>query len=1031
MPFDEQEAKRQLKFARQRSTKARNKLRTVQKESRGIVQHITDTVFSSGRVRGKCRVLKRIRRRDHRVALGRKRFKAMQVSILSGVGANKNNGRGRYISAESGIGIASSPFTNSAGMAGVARALLISKDTCRRQVVQFSRMLMLWQRQVLKHLSRAIRERGPDTKILYGLSAIMFDETLQHLRLPVAKVLRTNVGMPAIADIADADAGESPLARSMSTSVKTPMQICVARQNFQWAVAGADGNPQVFTFEPYIPPFCMTSNSSKNLWKYLRGHEWMLDILQLKDAILTAAAKDSGLTMDLFLNDNASGNDKLFAAGERIDPASWCRFQLLCQNHQNHICLMSIFACQLTLTFFGTLYGLATFCRMGVHMMMFCISVGGFLEQPDVVVVRPGVPFDEDISFRDQIISYLLTSCGHPPESKARRDYETSLQTLFSDWNSCFHLKGKLVHTCSGRTCCSNGLPGLRKRLAASLRNTMLRGSPPTPQAGKWLQLGLFVDWCMLAFVCNLFGHLMVFKSEMFSSKSDPSKEYLEGFGIDVEYYEVRGQRYKQVSRNLADDEWRVKVMIIAIVIEPVRFLTHHYLNCSFEDISASKRGYAPAVSLINPAASLIIAVLQYLSLLIRHPSSAPRLRIIYCQRGCRSFEAWLQSWPGDVDVLRCSAMVLLAQIWRRQWFYLSKELEVLTVSDRRLNDEHRNTICTSMCSRRSCCLRPGPTRHYVGVAQMHAKQAFAAQEGKGVDVVRDNEVPIEMAIHFLRRFWWSLHCMSWFLRLSTALIERLHTMNRCLALHGCTDPASFSAMSVNALFSARFREAKMAKAKAQPQPKQQAARVPRRALSPFECFRKRCLADDRAHGVTSLNPANGAKAADFRNRWRDTSDAERTFCEALSLRSKAEVDRNRIQGPAAPAPLTDDSSTPSSIVSATPLPLVPATIPVEQICYRDDVSQAIALPMDGAEVVKSTAETEYGVAPQLVKNYRQGIGVFNGQGKRTQEQDMQHWSVVCSTCGGEAPPYPEVVSHPTCCGEGLCDNDADIARVR
>ena len=205
-----------------------------------------------------------------------------------------------------------------------------------------------------------------------------------------------------------------------------------------------------------------------------------------------------------WLQDNASSNDRLFAAGDSIDPSTWGRHAFLCLNHQVQLALLSLFAGVYTLKFFGTLHSLATFCRMGVHMLVMAMSVLMFLQQPGRVVISRGHPTDADLEFVDQLIDYMLVHSGKKPESRARLDYEARLRRLFKDWNAGFHLRGASCHKCSGRDCCpDDDGAALRRRLAYSLQETMLSGAPTTPQTGRWTQLGLCCDWVTFSLTCS------------------------------------------------------------------------------------------------------------------------------------------------------------------------------------------------------------------------------------------------------------------------------------------------------------------------------------------------------------------------------------------------------------------------------------------------------------------------------------------------------------------------------------------------
>ena len=147
---------------------------------------------------------------------------------------------------------------------------------------------------------------------------------------------------------------------------------------------------------------------------------------------------------------------------------------------------------------------------------------------------------------------------------------------------------------------------------------------------------------------------------------------------------------FKKVDANLGDPEWRVRVVILALVVEPLRFLCSHFMKCSFADIAKPCNTFSPAMNLINPSASLVIAALQYWSDLLAFPANHPRLLLAATQRRCSSFEEWRGRHPADMDILRKAILVVSAQVWRRVYVRSKEQLGVFRLADMRLGEDAR-----------------------------------------------------------------------------------------------------------------------------------------------------------------------------------------------------------------------------------------------------------------------------------------------------------------------------------------------------
>ena len=115
---------------------------------------------------------------------------------------------------------------------------------------------------------------------------------------------------------------------------------CVLVAHFQWAQRG---EAKVRAMEIVVPPVAVASSSAKSLWSALREHPLTQPTMRFKTALLdVAVATPGGLGFDIDQTDNASGNELYFAAACAKDNPSWVKDRVLCLNHQNHHCVMTV-----------------------------------------------------------------------------------------------------------------------------------------------------------------------------------------------------------------------------------------------------------------------------------------------------------------------------------------------------------------------------------------------------------------------------------------------------------------------------------------------------------------------------------------------------------------------------------------------------------------------------------------------------------------------------------------------------------------
>ena len=173
----------------------------------------------------------------------------------------------------------------------------------------------------------------------------------------------------------------------------------------------------------------------------------------------------------------------------------------------------------------------------------------------------------------------------------------------------------------------------------------------------------------------------------------------------DISWGEVNGkrvQRLKNTFRGCA-----VGVIVLALISEPIRFLTEQFLRSASE---VRNRQSPATFEYINPLRSPIVAALQYLTSLLSGDS--PRLVLLYARHGLGSFAEWMESCPDEALCLKHGAITVIAWISERHHRLFSEPpLLDLSLGDTRLSKAAKEDHIARICTRASCCTPWGYAR--------------------------------------------------------------------------------------------------------------------------------------------------------------------------------------------------------------------------------------------------------------------------------------------------------------------------------
>ena len=164
---------------------------------------------------------------------------------------------------------------------------------------------------------------------------------------------------------------------------------------FEWWIKGEE---RARAMSLILPPFNIPSSSARALWG--RWHSKpMGQMNNFHRALLRTAQNSGGLAVHFHNCDDASSNDLFFAAEHSSEPDAWIRDRGYCGNHNTQHTVQWLVTTVFTMTFISTLFRTTTFLAMGTHIYRFVLHVPAFVQQPDRVVFKTGIPSPEETTY--------------------------------------------------------------------------------------------------------------------------------------------------------------------------------------------------------------------------------------------------------------------------------------------------------------------------------------------------------------------------------------------------------------------------------------------------------------------------------------------------------------------------------------------------------------------------------------------------------------------------------------------------------
>ena len=220
-------------------------------------------------------------------------------------------------------------------------------------------------------------------------------------------------------------------------------------------------------------------------------------------------------------------------------------------------------------------------------------------------------------------------------------------------------------HRSSPASCQGFSEEVLAEKLANVIRKLHFCRKPGEPILAKWTKVGPALDWYLLAVLTN-----DLLSQAVKVAFADISTKEAEASGIideDAKFSEagswpvVRGVRLIRF-RRITDD--RPPLIILCICLEPIRYLTEHFIQCASE----MRNKMTPGVfKFVNPRRSPVNVALNYIQDVLQGIDGASsRLVLMYRGRGFQSFEDWSRACPEEALMLRHGLMVVYSWIHER-----------------------------------------------------------------------------------------------------------------------------------------------------------------------------------------------------------------------------------------------------------------------------------------------------------------------------------------------------------------------------
>ena len=441
-------------------------------------------------------------------------------------------------------------------------------------------------------------------------------------------------------------------------------QIMVCRVKLVWGWL-KEGEPPLrpMSLEIIIPPVAVTSTSAESLYHGLLHSPLAAQTHRQVRAMLNMA----DIPVSICEADAAPANAKLFAHMLDTDSVGHERALLsdlkLCHLHQNHLVLTGVISI-LGSTLVGRLYSLAVLLRCCGNFLRLHRAVAPCVRSTYVAIVPGPRPTpDAVLDYNLEALHYVLGQAGSVAhentdghnfegggapavareilalkpvdlldvprckrliDSTGRRTSAQHVLVAILAFMQISHgpmWEPAVVHKCRGLTCeaCGGNDEAAVQAAQLALRKLLLRVLPSVPVANKWTKMTPCVQFVVSGLLLhNLLPRLFQSAFQATTATTEPalSTQWDPAQQEELNFHEVQGIRMTRTRAFLDDHEMRVKLVILALALEPLQWLTSCFLQNSQEVSNYSRPPFI--MDLLSSSHSPIIVVLQYFSTLLR-----------------------------------------------------------------------------------------------------------------------------------------------------------------------------------------------------------------------------------------------------------------------------------------------------------------------------------------------------------------------------------------------------------------------------
>ena len=231
---------------------------------------------------------------------------------------------------------------------------------------------------------------------------------------------------------------------------------------------------------------------------------------------------------------------------------------------------------------------------------------------------------------------------------------------------------------------------------------------PEIPSASKWTKLGPCVDW----FISGMAPHHILqmlfdtcfteYANRCVSGVGHTAAGWETLFEQDINWHAVNGSRLLKSIDFLHNHLHQTVLVILAIAIEPLRFLMNWLISSSSESMHYTRP--PPICDMVNEVLSPIITVRQYYATLL---SSANHPRLLLLTRACRCANmAELRTHYPDI-VARLRRVLLAADSWVYRKHFMEYDdvpWKLSTIGDERVPMTVQMKVAREVFALPDCC---------------------------------------------------------------------------------------------------------------------------------------------------------------------------------------------------------------------------------------------------------------------------------------------------------------------------------------